>query len=141
MDFSELQPVLQSLRNISSNLGSTDRKSVVFGSSLNTDYLHLHSIASNSLSPSPHSLLTILSDSDVTLQLRLVVSYMPLLLLKTSSPVRSIVRIAKCCGYLWPLTHKAVLPLRLLLCPLEACWCHYRISVQFRGTLYSLLQP
>ena len=49
--FSELQPVLQSHRNISSNVGSTGGKSVVLGSSLNSDYLHAHSIASNSFPP------------------------------------------------------------------------------------------
>ena len=36
--FSELQPVLQSYRNISSNLGSTGGMSVVLGSSLKWDY-------------------------------------------------------------------------------------------------------
>ena len=51
--FSELQPILQSRRNISSNLGSTDGKSVVLklNSSLNSDYLHPHSIASNYFFP------------------------------------------------------------------------------------------
>ena len=120
--FSELQPVLQSRRNISSNLGSTDGKSVVFGSSLNSDYLHPHSISSNSFSHSPHSLGNILSDCGIVLQLRLVVSYVLLLLLKTSSPVRSIVQNASCRGYHWPIhyTHKAVLPLRLLHCLLDS---------------------
>ena len=47
----QLQPVLQSHRNISSNLCSTGGKSVVWGSSLNSEYLHPHSIASNSISP------------------------------------------------------------------------------------------
>ncbi len=49
--FSELQPILQSHRTISSNLGRPGGKSVVLGSSLNSDYLHPHSIASNSFSP------------------------------------------------------------------------------------------
>ena len=49
--FSELQPILQSHRNISRNLGSTGRKSVVLGSSLNSDYLHPHSTASNYFFP------------------------------------------------------------------------------------------
>ena len=53
--FSELQPILQSHRNISSNLGSTGGKSVVLGSSLNSDYLHPHSIASKKF---PFSLFT-----------------------------------------------------------------------------------
>ena len=51
LHFSELQPILQSHRNISSNLGSIGGKSVVLGSSLNSDYLHPHSIASNYFFP------------------------------------------------------------------------------------------
>ena len=51
--FSELQPVLQSQRNISSNVGSSGGKSVVLGSSFNSDYLHPppHSIESNYFPP------------------------------------------------------------------------------------------
>ena len=49
--FSELQPILQSHRKISGNLGSTGGKSVILGSSFNSDYLHPHSIASNSFFP------------------------------------------------------------------------------------------
>ena len=126
--FSELQPILQSHRNISSNLGSTGGKSVVLGSSLNSAYLHPHSIASI-FSHSPYSLGNILSDCGIVLQLRLVVTYMILLRLKISSPFRSIIHNASCRGHPWPIhcTHKEVLPLRLLQCPLEECCCHYRI--------------
>ena len=127
--FSELQPNLQSHRNISSNLCSIGGKSVVLNSSLNSDYLHPHSIASNYFSHSPYSFGNILSDCGIVLQLRLVVIYMLLLRLKTSSPFRSIVHNASCRGHPWPIhcTHKEVLPLLLLQCPIEECWCHYRI--------------
>ena len=56
--FSELQPVLQSQRNISSNVGSSGGKSVVLGSSFNSDYLHPPPIRLNQIifPLSPHSL-------------------------------------------------------------------------------------
>ena len=97
MHFSEPQPILQSHRNISSNLGSTGGKSVVLGSSLNSDYLHPHSIASNYF-PILLIHLEIYSQTvtGIVLPLRLVVSCMLLLRLKTSSPFRSIVHNASC---------------------------------------------
>ena len=49
--FSELQPILQSHRKISSNLGSTGGKSVVLGSSLNSIPIRLRQIL---FSHSPH---------------------------------------------------------------------------------------
>ena len=98
--YSELQHVLQSHRNTSSNLRSTGGKSIVLGSRLDSDYLHPHSIASNYFSHSPHSLGNILSDCGIVLLLRLVVSYMLLLRLKTSSPFRSIVHNANCRSHL-----------------------------------------
>ena len=62
--FNEVQPLLQSQRNISSNLGRTGCKSVVFTGyiSANSDYFPL----------SPHSVGNILSDYGIVLQLRSV---------------------------------------------------------------------
>ena len=63
--FNELQPVLQSQRNISSNLGRTGCKSVVLGISVRTQIL---------FSLFPHSVGNILSDYGIVLQLRSVLS-------------------------------------------------------------------
>ena len=141
MHFSELQPILQSHRNISSNLGSTGGKSVVFGSSLNSDYLHPRSIETNSFFNSPYPLGNILSDCGIVLQLRWVVSYMLLLRLKTSSPFRSIIHNASCRGHHWPIhcTHKEVLPLRLLQCPLQNIICAISWNFVFFDTIFSVV--
>ena len=120
--FSELQPILQSHRNISNNVGSTGGKSVVLGSSLNSDYLHPNSITSHYFSHSPHSLGNILPDCGIVLQLRLVASYMLLLRLKTSTPSLYLSFISR---VLLVLPMSLYYSLNLNCTPLNVCWLRF----------------